>query len=353
MENSQFQEEAGEIIARTKQLKQQQALANTRATRDVSDESMFNGFNTVIDEIEEIKRIMELNKKAAELKTWNQEKKIVTMCSEMKKLERSVTVVATNLQDLGSLVESNTVRIGKLEEKQYNLGLTVKGVEKKVLKRVSDLVEWMEGNEIDQSTPIRNAPGGENLLTVRKEVRELKDYISEEKRKISDIKGSVKMVGSKLDETISGLSSMSTARLTDDPSLGGGPGVEQTRNIIKLGIQRHVLQISQLIGIRLNADNPDLKLIEKCNNLDVPKISKAVTSCGDALEKYVKIPRFDKAYVDEVTEILIEATNWCLRVEGLYSKMEIHSTNNTKGVTSEIGIFTDNSTQTIYEFFQE
>ena len=74
MENSQFQEEAGEIIARTKQLKQQQALANTRATRDVSDESMFNGFNTVIDEIEEIKRIMELNKKAAELKTWNHEK---------------------------------------------------------------------------------------------------------------------------------------------------------------------------------------------------------------------------------------------------------------------------------------
>ena len=162
----------------------------------------------------------------------------------MKKLERSVTVVANNLQDQGSLVESNTVRIGKLEEKQYNLGLTVKGVEKKVLKRVSYLVEWMEGNEINQSTPVRNAPGGKNLRTVREEVRELKDYISEEKRKISDIKGSVKMVGSKLDETISGLSSMSTARLTDDPSLGGGPGVEQTRNIIKLGIQRHVLQIS-------------------------------------------------------------------------------------------------------------
>ena len=49
-ENRQFQEEAGEIVARTKLLKQQQALANTRATRDVLDESMFNGFNT--DKIE-------------------------------------------------------------------------------------------------------------------------------------------------------------------------------------------------------------------------------------------------------------------------------------------------------------
>ena len=102
---------------------------------------MFNGFNTVMDEIEEIKRLMELNKKTAESKSWNQEKKIVNFCSKMKKLERTVTVVASNLQDLGSVVESSTVRIERLEVKQYNLCLTVKGVEKKVLKRVSDLVE--------------------------------------------------------------------------------------------------------------------------------------------------------------------------------------------------------------------
>ena len=122
-------------------MKRQQALPCTRATKDVSDESMFNGFNTVMDEIEEIKRLMELNKKTAESKSWNQEKKIVNFCSKMKKLERTVTVVASNLQDLGSVVESSTVRIGRLEVKQYNLCLTVKGVEKKVLKRVSDLVE--------------------------------------------------------------------------------------------------------------------------------------------------------------------------------------------------------------------
>ena len=76
------------------------------------------------------------------------------------------------------------------------------------------MVEWMEENEIDQSTLIRTCLRGENLKTVREEVRELKDSISEEKRKISNIKGSVKTVGDKLDETISGLSSMSTVRLT-------------------------------------------------------------------------------------------------------------------------------------------
>ena len=57
--------------------------------------------------------------------------------------------------------------------------------------------------------------------------------------------------------------------------------------------------------------------------------------------------------MQEVTDVLIEATNWCLMVEGLYSKMEIHSINNTKGDTSSIGVFTDNFTRTIYEFIQE
>ena len=102
-----------------------------------------------------------------------------------------------------------------------------------------------------------------------------------------------------------------------------------------------------MIGVVLKTENPDLKLIEKCNNVDVPKVSKAVTSCGDALEKYVKFPKFDSENVQEVTDVLIEATNWCLMVEGLYSKMEIHSINNTKGDTSSIGVFTDNSTRTI------
>ena len=39
--------------------------------------------------------------------------------------------------------------------------------------------------------------------------------------------------------------------------------------------------------------------------------------------------------------------------EHIYSRMEIHSINNTKGDTSNIGVFTDNSTRTVYEFIQE
>ena len=80
---------------------------------------------------------------------------------------------------------------------------------------------------------------------------------------------------------------------------------------------------------------------------------KPVTSCRDTLEKYKRLPNYNPDYVKEVTTVLMEATNWSLMIEGLYSKMEIYSINNTKGDTSSIGVFTDNSSRTIYKFIQE
>ena len=122
-----------ETIDRTKALCQQQALATVRITTEVNDDSMFNRLNTLIDEIEELKLMIEKNKKISETKNWNNEKKIVSVNTEIKKLERTVLVVSTNLQDVENTVSSNSVRIGILEEKHYNLVLSVKGVEKKIL----------------------------------------------------------------------------------------------------------------------------------------------------------------------------------------------------------------------------
>ena len=66
--------------------------------------------------------------------------------------------------------------------------------------------------------------------------------------------------------------------------------IDKSMGIVRLGIERYVLQIQQLINLEVSSENPDLKLIEKCNNVDVPKIFKAVSSCGTALEKYIIIP---------------------------------------------------------------
>ena len=45
--------------------------------------------------------------------------------------------------------------------------------------------------------------------------------------------------------------------------------VDKSMGIVRIGIERYVLQIQQLISFEVSSENPDLKLIEKCNNVDV------------------------------------------------------------------------------------
>ena len=75
--------------------------------------------------------------------------------------------------------------------------------------------------------------------------------------------------------------------------------------IVELGIEWYIQQIIQLIKTEISQDASDLKLIEKCNNVDVPKVFKAITSCGDALEKYVCLPDMNSEYVDHISTFLV------------------------------------------------
>ena len=183
---------------------------------------------------------------------------------------------------------------------------------------------------------------------MRSDIVQLQDSASTEKNQISSIKAAIDQLTNKLDSTIIELQNSTIPKDEFSPRI-----LPSSMGIVKLGIERYVLQIQQLIDLEVSSDNPDLKLIEKCNNVDVPKISKAVSSCGTALEKYIKIPGASAEYVDEVSTTLVEASEWCLRIEALYAKMEIHSINNSKGDTSDVGIFTDNVGKSVYEFLED
>ena len=58
-------------------------------------------------------------------------------------------------------------------------------------------------------------------------------------------------------------------------------------------------------------------------------------------------------YVDQVSTTLVDASEWCLRIEALYAKMEIHSINNSKGDTLNVGVFADNVGKSVYEFLED
>ena len=60
----------------------------------------------------------------------------------------------------------------------------------------------------------------------------------------------------------------------------------------------------------------------------------------------------DSVYCDAINDLLDDAENWCLKVEELYNKAEIHSINMSKGDTAEVGGFYDNAKVSVYEFLE-
>jgi len=67
---------------------------------------------------------------------------------------------------------------------------------------------------------------------------------------------------------------------------------------------------------------------------------------------YVTFPGVEYDYCDEINEFLDCAENWCLKVEEMYSKAEVHSINTSNGDSADVGTFSDNAKVTIYEFLE-
>jgi len=72
---------------------------------------------------------------------------------------------------------------------------------------------------------------------------------------------------------------------------------------------------------------------------DVPAIHSAVENIQKSLQKYVKFPRMNYDYSDEINEFLDSAENRCLRVEDMYNKAEVHRINTSKGDSADVGVF--------------
>ena len=53
-------------------------------------------------------------------------------------------------------------------------------------------------------------------------------------------------------------------------------------------------------------------------------------------------------YIDKIEILMDQAQAWCLDIEDLYNKTEVHSINTSKGDTANVGIFYDNSQITIF-----
>ena len=57
-------------------------------------------------------------------------------------------------------------------------------------------------------------------------------------------------------------------------------------------------------------------------------------------------------YCDKIEILIDQAQTWCLNIEDLYNKTEVHSINTSKGDAADVGIFSDNSQITVFEFLK-
>ena len=58
------------------------------------------------------------------------------------------------------------------------------------------------------------------------------------------------------------------------------------------------------------------------------------------------------SYCEEIDKLMDRAQNWCLEIEQEYNKAEVHSINMSKGDTEDVGVFSDNSEITVFEFLE-
>ena len=96
----------------------------------------------------------------------------------------------------------------------------------------------------------------------------------------------------------------------------------------------------------------DISLIKKYKTVDVPCVHSAIGNIQKSLQRYVKFSGMESEYCDAINDLLNDAENWCLKVEMLYNKAEIHSINTSKGDTADVGTFSDIAKVSVYEFLE-
>ena len=86
--------------------------------------------------------------------------------------------------------------------------------------------------------------------------------------------------------------------------------------------------------------------------MDVLAVNFSMENVQKALQKYVGFNGMDSEYCDRIGDLMNKAQNWCLDIEELYKKAEVHSINTSKGDAADVGIFSDNSQVTVFEFLE-
>ena len=122
--------------------------------------------------------------------------------------------------------------------------------------------------------------------------------------------------------------------------------------MVRKGIDRLEKQIFQYTQTHITKDHMDIALLKKCKTTDIPAVNIAIGAIQRALQKYVGFNDIDFVYCEKIGEVMYDAQTWCMHIEEMYNRAEVHSINTSKGETADVGIFSDIAKVTVFEFLE-
>ena len=275
--------------------------------------------------------------------------------SMYRTLQEDVEDLKSNSSEIWQRLKSDEQRLDKmqssLEKLEFKLDEKVEIIQEwfvDLTTRASPEVPAEIVNSIQEI--ISDSAPGAAVSRLRVEIEDIRDSMNSSKHATEGLRGLVIDLSEQVAST-SFNATVHEARLPEKEPRPTETSIRE-REIVRKGIERAEKQLKQIISNDLNISSKDISLIKKHKTVDVPAIHSAVGNIQKSLQKYIKFPGIDYDYCDAINEFMDSAENWCLKVEELYNKAEVHSINTSKGDSADVGVFSDNAKVTIYEFFE-
>ena len=271
---------------------------------------------------------------------------VVSMNITMQGAEASYRELQEGVENLKSNSSKIWQRLKTDEIRLNNLDKIVSRVENKVAENLETVQEWFVDLTSRPSTEIpreiinsiqdviNDSSPGIAVDRMRDEIREIRDSLSTSQYVTEGLRGLVVDLSDQMSNT-----SIPQIVLEKNLVSRDNSGIETSRReceVVRKGMQRTEKHLRQLILNDIDTEPVDTSLIKKYKIVDVPCVHSAIGSIQKSLQRYVKFSGMDSGYCDAINDLLDDAENWCLRVEVLYNKAEIHSINTSKGDTADL-----------------
>ena len=316
------------------------------------------GINVISTHTDAWMHAMKSRQKNYEVQLSGFQKNLVTMSialqgaeSVYEDLQGDIEALKSNNAEVWERLKIDEARMDNLDRFMARVDNKVNGNFEIVNEWFADLVARPNQTEIPREIVdslreiINDSLPGVAVNRMRDEIRELRESMNTSRYATEGLRGLVVDLSDQV-------SNVPPAQIIRDESLilredFNAKSSRRECEIVRKGIERTEKQLRQLIRNEIRMDSVDISLIKKYKTVDVPSIQSAIGNIQKSLQRYAKFSWMDSEYCDEIDKLLDDAENWCLNVDTLYNKEEIHSIN-----TTDVGIFSENAKVTVYEFLE-